>query len=113
MSNAVKLQGPFYGFIRREAQTMRRSMPSQLEYLALLGYQVERKGLLSKEKIGELLAELPYDLLPPEVQRARLDAAFEELEDLPQNETLLADLKARGEPVSGVDSSGELIDKSL
>jgi hypothetical protein len=109
MSQAVKLPEPFYGFIRREAQVLRRSMPAQLEYLALLGYLVERKGLLNQDQIRDLLNEVPFDLLPPEHRAAKLATAFEEFETLPQHEGLLQELKNRGRPVTGTDASGNLV----
>ena len=109
MSQAVKLPEPFYGFIRKEAQVLRRSMPAQLEYLALLGYMVEHKGLLGPEQIRQLLSEVPFDLLPAEVREAKLAATFQEFENLPQHDGLLEELKQRGRPVTGTDQAGQVV----
>lgn|SRR5690554_5649247 len=109
MSQAVKLPKPFYGFIRDEAKVLRRSMPAQLEYLALLGHLVERKGLLTQEQIHELLREVPYDLQPAEAREKKLAATFEEFEQLPQHQGLLQELKNRGEPITGTDKEGRVV----
>jgi hypothetical protein len=109
MSQAVKLPEPFYSFIRRGAQTLRRSVPAQVEYFSLVGYMVERKGLLNQEQIKDLLKELPFDLIPQENRDARLRATFEKFDDLPGNAKLRQKLRDQGEPVAGMDSNGRLV----
>jgi len=109
MSQSVKLPEPFYGFIRNEAQTLRRSMPAQLEYLALVGYMVERKGLLSQEQIKSLLNEVPFDLRTPEGKEQKLKDVFDSFDTLPGNEALRDKLKRAGAPVAGMASDGELV----
>lgn len=109
MSQAVKLPEPFYTFIRDEAQTLRRSIPAQVEYLSLVGYMVERKGLLSQDQIRNLLKELPFDLIPQEHRDARLQSSFDKFDNLPGNDALRAKLKSQGEPVTGMDRNGKLV----
>jgi hypothetical protein len=113
MSQAVKLPEPFYRFIREEAQTLRRSVPAQVEYLSLVGYMVERKGLLSQEQIRNLLKELPFDLAPQEERDARLAATLDKFDDLPGNARLRDKLEQQGEPVTGIDQDGRLTTKRL
>jgi hypothetical protein len=53
MPTAIKLSAEFVEVVRREAQTMRRSMAGQVEYWADLGRRCER--LLGSEKVRLVL----------------------------------------------------------
>ncbi len=110
MPHSVRVSDELYTRLEQDGRIMRRSVASQLEYLARLGLAVESSNEISAQMLRELL-QTAQNLTTeaPEPSPQRYDAAFNALASMRDNPELAQRLFSEGRSLTGRDAHGNLL----
>ena len=109
MAHSVRVSNELYTRLEHDGRIMRRSVASQLEYLARLGLAVENSGEIPARMLRELLQNAQnLTSEAPEPRPEHFEAAFDSLSSMRDNPELAQRLLNENRPLTGRDESGQL-----
>jgi len=109
MPHSVRVSDELYTRLENDGRIMRRSVASQLEYLARLGLAVENSQDIPARMLRELLQNaqnLTSDM--PEPHADQFEAAFNALASMQDNPELARRLLQEDRPLTGREQDGKL-----
>lgn len=109
--HTVRVSHELYELVRSQAESMRRSVGQQLEYLAGIGYTVATSHRISARQLNEW-GQLARDAVAgTDVSEQDYGSAFEALSTMTDNSALQRRLAAEDRPAVGRDEeTGELVE---